>query len=88
MKQKIGSFFGYVEFLLEWLWKKHRVVVWMLIVSGIVADVVTAIKDVVTSDWFDLGLTCLALLALSVVTVLGFRWARNQQGLENQGSDA
>ncbi len=79
MKRKIGSFFSYVEFLLEWLWKKHRIVVWVFIVSGIVADVVTTIKDIVSSDWFDLGLTCLVTLVGVVVVVLGFRWAKKEE---------
>jgi hypothetical protein len=78
MKRKVVHFYSYIDFLLQWMWRRQRALLLVFLASGVVSDVVTTIKDILTRDWFELVLTWPMALVIAVGILIGFRWAKKE----------
>lgn len=76
MKERVGSLFSYFYFLIQWMWRKHPLVLVAFMLSSVVGLIATLIRDIGDTDWFDLWLIGLVeVVGLSLI-IVGYLWTR------------
>lgn len=78
MKRKVVHFYSYVDFWLQWMWRRYRALLLVLLASIVMSDVVTTMKDMLTRDWLELVLDWPVALVIAVGILIGFRWAKKE----------